>query len=108
MPEPLWRAAVALCEEHTVHSVAQYLGVGYDRLRRRVVEAELERVRAHAAVSETEFVELRIAPEPPAELSSVVAYEIELQRADGARLVIRSDAALDLHGLTRTFLEGGP
>ena len=61
MPDGLWRAAVALCEERTVHAVSQQLGLGYDRLRRKVVEAELLEARASAEPEAPEFVELRLA-----------------------------------------------
>ena len=114
MPEELWRAAVALCEHYTVHSVSQQLGLGYDRLRRRWVEAQLPQ---HAYASEPldgddapiEFVEVgrgagHHAAAPP---GRVEGHEVELVRADGARMILRSRQPLDLRQLACVFLEGG-
>jgi hypothetical protein len=108
MPDALWDAAVALCEERTVHAVSQQLGLGYDRLRRKVVEAELLQARAAAAETEApEFVELRLA-EP---LEGVAAgstpartHELEVVRPDGAVLRLRTSDVVDVYELTEAFL----
>jgi len=107
MPDALWHAAVALCEERTVHAVSQQLGLGYDRLRRKVVEAELLRARAAAEPEAPEFVELRLA-EPlggmAARSTAERTHELEMVRPDGAVLRLRTSDVVDLYELTEAFL----
>lgn len=119
MPDDLWAGAVALCEEQGLYSVSQGLKLSYDRLKLRVVEAELERVRAQVTpepadhkhlpdVATAGFVELCTA-EMFDVASGTIVEEVELWRADGARMTLRmaSDQALDLVGLSQTFFGGG-
>jgi len=107
MPDALWDAAVALCEERTVHAVCQQLGLGYDRLRRKVVEAELLQARAAAETEAPEFVELRLA-EPlegvAAASTSARTHELEVARPDGAVLRLRTSDDVDVYELTEAFL----
>ncbi len=113
MPDDLWAEAVALCEERGLYPVSQGLRVSYDRLKLRVVEAELERVRALAEaepadVAEGGFVEL-CAAEVFGTANATTVEEVELWRADGARMTLRmaSGQELDLVGLSQTFFGGG-
>jgi len=107
MPDALWDAAVALCEERTVHAVSQQLGLGYDRLGRKVVEAELLQARAAAETEAPEFVELRLA-EPlegvAAASPSARTHELEMVRPDGAVLRLRTSDVVDVYELTEAFL----
>lgn len=113
MPEELWRAAVALCEHYTVHSVSQQLGLGYDRLRRRWVEAQLpQRVEPLEPVDGSdaplEFVEVGPAVGHHAAVPArAQGHEVEIVRPDGARMILRSRQPLDLRQLACAFLEGG-
>ena len=108
MPDALWHAAVALCEGSSVHAVSQQLGLGYDRLRRKVVEAELVQVRAAAETEAPELVELRPA-EPlgagaPRNGEAQSVHELEMVRPDGAVLRLRTQDIVDLYELTDAFL----
>jgi hypothetical protein len=111
MPEELWRAAVALCEHYTVHSISQQLGLGYDRLRRRWVEAQLRQPVEPVDGSDApiEFVEVGPAPghHAAAPAGRAEGHEVELVRSDGARMILRSRQPLDLGQLACAFLEGG-
>jgi hypothetical protein len=114
MPEELWRAAVALCQHYTVHSVSQQLGLGYDRLRRRWVEAQVpERVEPAEPLdgldAPIEFVEVGRAVGHPAAAPAGRAegHEVEFVRPDGARMILRSRQPPDLRQLACVFLAGG-
>lgn len=110
MPEELWRAAVVLCEHFTVHSVAQFLRLGYDRLRRRCAEAQVPRPAASSNQADdplVQFVEIGRAAQPAAGPAPIGAHEVELVRPDGARLILRSREPLDLRQLAGAFLEAG-
>lgn len=105
MPEELWQAAVGLCAHFTTHSVAQYLGLGYDRLRRRCVETQVARPARPASGDPcVQFVEVGRG-EHAAGRQEPSAHEVELVRPDGARLILRSRHPLDLRDLARAFLE---
>jgi hypothetical protein len=107
MPAELWEAAVGLCAHFTPHSVARYLGLGYDRLRRRCLEARLQArtERAGGTESPIQFVDLGRPVHPGLRLESDGAHEIEFVRPDGARMILRSRQALDLRDLACAFLE---
>ncbi|MEM6927809.1 MAG: hypothetical protein AAF602_12830 [Myxococcota bacterium] len=90
-----------------MHAVSQQLGLGYDRLRRKVVEAELLQARAAVGTEAPEFVELRLA-EP---LEGVAAastpartHELEMVRPDGTVLRLRTSDVVDVYELTEAFL----
>lgn len=110
MPEELWAAAVAECGRFTVHSVAQHLGLGYDRLRRRCVEAQVQRAVAPqdgVADSPTvQFVEVGRAVGATLQ-ERERPHEVELVRPDGARMIVRSPVAQDLRDLVGAFLGSG-
>ena len=119
MPEELWAEAVALTADHGLHPVAQQLRLSYDRLKLRVVEAELARVRLRAEEqidgepgieAPVEFIEIqapRAAPERGQ--SGPAVTEVELARPDGSRITVRMACGqqLDLAGLSESFLGVG-
>jgi hypothetical protein len=117
MPEELWTDAVALGERHGVYPMSQQLGLSYDRLKLRVVEAELERMRrleergrGHGSEAPIGFIELQAAQgSGVCEPSGPAVSEIELARADGARMTVRlaDDQQLDLVRLSESFLGAG-
>ena len=92
MPEELWQAAVALCGHFTVHSVSQYLRLGYDRLRRRCVEAQIPHpvVPSDRGDPPIQFVEVERAEGPAVRPEPAGGHEVELVRPDGARMILRS------------------
>lgn len=112
MPEELWGAAVALCKHFTVHSVSQHLRLGYDRLRRRCVEAQGPSPVVPSVVVRgdppIQFVELGRQEGPAGRPEPASTDEVEFVRPDGARMIVRSRQPLDLRDLTCAFLEGRP
>ena len=102
IPLPLWEQAIALTAVLPLASVAKRLGVRGRDLHKRCA-ASPEGPGAEPLLPALDFVEVPAAsswprPAPPT--------EIELHRADGARLWIRSpEAQLSLAVLVRTFLE---
>ena len=101
IPQALWDQAAALATVLPYSHVAKHLRLSPSDLKRymRAHQQPLSRVPAPAL----SFVEVPPAPEHPMTLSGT---EIELQRADGARLRLRSgDSALPLAALVRAFLE---
>ncbi len=103
MPAELWQAVVALAEQRGVYPVARAMSLNHNRLRLRVLEAELAEVRSRPTLEQTSFVELRAAqvfdlPESP-------RTEVEMSRPDGARVSIRLDGSqtLDVGALTSAF-----
>lgn len=113
MPDELWAEAVALSERHGVYPISRQLRLSYDRLKLRTVEAELERVRQLASNDEPEvvgFVELpAVAMYGECGNASAHVTELELARADGARMRVRlaAEQQLDLVGLSESFFGAG-
>ena len=112
MPEALWLEAVELTSELGVHRVANQLRLNYDRLKLRVVQGELEQLRQlDAGESDREvpvgFVELQSSTLFDAQGPAVA--EVELARADGARMIVRMGAAqpVDLVELSESFFGAG-
>ena len=106
MPEDLWTAAVSLCEERSIHRVSKRLRLGYDRLKMRVLEAELERARAVGAETECTQLEAAGFVEIPFDIPDRIAVtSLELSRADGAKMSfhLASDQGLDLARVSATF-----
>lgn len=102
IPRPLWEQAIALTALLPLTVVAKRLGLrGSDLQKRCAVRPEGSCAEPTPATEG--FVEVPAAsawprPAPPT--------EIELHRADGARLWMRShEAPLPLIALVRTFLE---
>ena len=101
LPPALWDQAAALATVRPYSHVAKHLRLSPSDRKRdmRAHQQPLSRVPAPAL----SCVEVPPAPEHPRTLSGT---ESELQRADGARLRLRSgDAALPLAALGRAFLE---
>ena len=102
IPLPLWEQAIALTAVLPLAAVAKRLGVRGRDLHKRCA-ASPEGPGAEPLLPALDFVEEPAAsswprPAPPT--------EIELHRADGARLWIRShEAQLPLAALVRAFLE---
>ena len=102
IPLPLWEQAIALTALLPLTVVAKRLGLRGSDLKKRCA-VRPEGSCAEPTPSTEGFVEVAAAsswplPAPPT--------EIELHRADGARLWIRShEAPLPLTALVRTFLE---
>jgi hypothetical protein len=99
IPQTLWDQAAALAIERPYSRVAQHLRLSPSDLKKhmKAQPQSLSRVPA------LRFVEVPPSPEQPQVRPDT---EIELQRADGARLHLRcGDATLPLAALVRAFLE---
>jgi hypothetical protein len=117
MPKELWADAVSLCDGRGLYAVARGLGISYDRLKMRTLEAELARQAgtavpvedAHATeVAVASFVELSAAQLFSASANHMAGTEVELARPDGARMTIRMAVGqtVDVRQLSQTFLGG--
>ena len=94
IPKCLWKAAVEICEAHSICEVSRTLGLNYTELKRRCAAA-----RPKAQPSPTHFVEFPL----PAPASSCV---VELSNASGATMKMTFHAQsphLDPVGMIRAF-----
>jgi AAA ATPase domain/Adenylate and Guanylate cyclase catalytic domain len=102
IPPPLWEQAIALTALLPRGQVAKRLRLSGGELKKRCAAPHAPR-SAPASPAALDFVEL---PAPPAWPLSPPPVEVELQRADGARLRIHyHEATLPVAALVRTFLE---
>ena len=101
-PRPLWEQAIALTTVLPLAYVAKGLQLRGCDLQKRCA-ARLESLGAATTPPPVGFVEV---PAPSAWPLAPPPTEIEVHRADGARLWIRShEAQLPLAAVVRTFLE---
>ena len=101
IPQTLGDQAAALTTERAYSQVAKHLRLSPSDLKKHMTTQQQPTSRVPAPA--LSFVEVPLAPEPCTASSGT---EIELQRADGARLRLRSgDSALPLAALVRAFLE---
>ncbi len=102
IPLPLWEQAVALTAVFPLATVAKRLGLRGRDLHKRCA-ATSEGSGAEPTPAMGSFVEVPAVSSWP---YSALPTEIELHRADGARLWIRShESQLPLAAVVRTFLE---
>jgi hypothetical protein len=101
IPSHLWEQAAILAQELPRSRVAQHLRLSPSDLNKHL--ATLRGPRPDVSPTPPQFVEVPLSPA----LSSVTAaMEIELERADGARLRLRCpESALPVAALVRAFLE---
>ena len=101
IPQALWEQAAALAQVLPYSRVATHL-----RLSPSDLKKQLEAHQAPASqrpIPPVSFVEV---PPAPAHLLTRPDTEIEIQRADGARLCLRSgESSLPLAAVVRAFLE---
>lgn len=104
MPEELWSAAVSLADGRGIYAVARGLGVNYESLKSRVLEAGGD--GGSSSVASSGFVELSTSPGFGS--SQVTGSVVELTRGGDTRLTIRLPAGepLDVAGLASAFLGG--
>jgi len=101
IPQALWDHAVSLTQVLSPSRVAKQLRLGVTDLKKQIA-AHHESTAAPPPTTPG-FVEVPPAPSWP---QATPATQIELHRADGARLCIYSpDATLPLVALVRSFLE---
>lgn len=102
MPEGLWAESVELARELGVGPAARALGVDYGALKRRASEAGKQEPGEGGGPSGG-FVELPVGA--ALGTTAMRRTEVELSRADGAKLVIRlpGDSAAFLLGLATAF-----
>jgi hypothetical protein len=111
IPQALWEQAVALASVLPHSRVAQHLRLSANDLKKQMAMAPLSREQRVRPLPETPapsplplgFVEVPSTVQWPAPSG---ATQVELRRADGARLCIHSaEAPLPLAALVRAFLE---
>ena len=101
IPQPLWDQAVALTRELSYSYVAKQLRLSPSDLKQQMRAQHVP--ACQAPTSPIPFVEV---PQPSAAPMTSPETEIELQRADGARLRLRTgNATLPLAAVVRAFLE---
>jgi hypothetical protein len=101
IPQALWEQAAALATVLPYSRVAKHLRLSPSDLKKQPPYQQQPASRAPAPT--LSFVEVPPAPEYPTARPDT---EIELQRADGARLRLRScESTLPLAALVRAFLE---
>jgi hypothetical protein len=102
IPQPLWEQAVALTALVPRGQVAKRLRLSGGELKKRCAAQPTPR-SAPASPAALDFVEL---PPPPSWPLAPPPVEVELQRADGARLRIHyHESTPPVAALVRTFLE---
>lgn len=100
IPQALWDQAAALAMVIPYSRVAQQLRLSPSDLKKQMVTKD---PTCQAATSTLSFIEV---PAVSQQLASGPETEIELERADGARLRLRSgNTPLSLAALLRAFLE---
>lgn len=101
IPQRLWKAAVALSDEYSIHHLSKILRVNYAALKNRVLQLNPP-AKSESNVSNATFFEL---PQPAAALEST----IEMARADGAvmKMHLKTAGISDLVELGKAFLAGG-
>jgi hypothetical protein len=101
IPQALWEQAAALAMVRPYSHVAKHLRLSPSDLKKQMIAQQGPTSRAPAPA--LSFIEVPPAPEHP---MTRPGTEIELQRADGARLRLHScDSTLPLAALVRAFLE---
>ena len=101
IPQALWDQAVALTRELSYSHVAKQLRLSPSDLKQQMLAPHAP--ACPTPVSPVRFVEVPRTPEAPRTRPET---EIEMQRADGARLRLRSsEATLPLAAVVRAFLE---
>ena len=102
IPQHLWDQAASLARVLPRSRVAQHLRLSPSDLNQHM--ATRNGSRPDAPPTPARFVEV---PPPPVFPPATAAMEIELERADGARLRLRCpESALPVAALVRAFLEG--
>jgi len=101
IPQALWDKAVALAMVRPHSRVAKHLRLSPSELKQQMLAQQ--EPTAPTPVPALSFIEVPPAPDHPLTRTGT---EIELQRADGARLRLRSsESTLPLAAVVRAFLE---
>jgi hypothetical protein len=101
IPQTLWKQAADLAKALPYSRVAQHLRLSPSDLKKQI--GTQPQPASQVPAPALRFVEVPPSPEQPQVRPDT---EIELQRADGARLHLRcGDATLPLAALVRAFLE---
>jgi hypothetical protein len=102
IPQALWDQAVALTQELSYSHVAKQLRLSPSALKQQIRVQQA--LACQTPASPVPFVEV---PQTPAPSLTPPETEIEMQRADGARLRLRTgNVTLPLAAVVQAFLEG--
>ena len=92
IPQPLWSAAVALCERHGVNLVSQWLRVNHTALRDRFRSASRAKQRK-AGSAFVEWVSAAPPVSPPSPAAATVEYVVEVDPGQGPSVRVRARGA---------------
>jgi hypothetical protein len=100
IPQRLWKAAVSLSDEHSIHHLSKILRINYTALKNRVLQLNPP-AKSESYVSNATFFELPT--------TTTLESTIEMVRADGAvmKMHLKSAGIPDLVALGKAFLAGG-
>ncbi len=101
MPKDLWSEATTLACVHGVYRISQALSLNFDSLRKRV---EVAKESGPEGASSRGFVE--VDPQQFSDPCGIKQTVVELSRADGTRLVVRTSGpdSLDVLGLAEIVM----
>lgn len=97
LPEALWREIAGVAHELGVNRTSRALGLWYYSVKRWVAESQ------QSLAGQAGFVEVTMSPPP-----SVDGCTIELERADGARVIIRQAKLEHVDAVASRFLGARP
>lgn len=103
IPEELWDAAVALCEQHSLSKVALTLRLSSNDLKKRIAARQVTS-EPPSVVEPTSFIEFSL-PAPSKGPDCVV--EMENRHGDRMKIYFADKQSADLMALSRAFLEAG-
>ena len=97
MPDDLWMAASVVAREYGVHSVARAVRLDYYSLKRRVEE------NTTSVADGPSFVEVAVSPTMATAVGESV---VEMERPDGARMLVRVSGTDAVVRLSEAFWRG--
>ena len=97
LPETLWREIAGVAHELGVNRTSRALGLWYYSVKRWVAESQ------QSSAGQAGFVEVTMSPPP-----SVDGCSIELERADGTRVIIRHAKLEHVDAVASRFLGARP
>ena len=98
IPERLWRAAVKLCADYSMNTVAEVLRVNHTELKKRADATGND--GASGEIFQPTFVEVDLHQRTP---SGECVVELEDRRGAKMTIRVRGSSTLDVVGLSKAF-----